>query len=83
VLIIHDGNAVDAYISFLRSAGIEAAEAHADKAVAEAIAVPPDVIVLDFDCDGETIAALQADARTRGIPVVALADLPMRRPPPE
>jgi DNA-binding response OmpR family regulator len=75
VLLIHDGNAVDTYINFLQKAGLLASEAHADDAVTQAVAEKPDIIVLDFDCDGETIAALQGDLRTRDIPVIALADL--------
>jgi CheY-like chemotaxis protein len=75
VLIIHDGNAVDRYISFLRTAGLHAAESHADEAVSQALALAPDIIVLDFDCDGATISALQANVRTRLIPVIALADM--------
>ena len=79
VLIIHDGNPVDSYLDYLRSSGLEAAETHADTAVAETLSIEPDIIVLDFDCDGEIVAALQEDARTRTIPVIALADLPERR----
>jgi DNA-binding response OmpR family regulator len=82
VLIIHDGNSVDAYVSYLRSAGLQASETHADDAVAEALAMDPDIIVLDYDCDGETVAALQSNVRTRGIPVIALADLPPVSAPP-
>ena len=79
-MIIHDGNSVDTYINFLRAAGLQASESHADEAVSQTLAMEPDLIVLDFDCDGETMAALQGDVRTRSIPVVALADLPPRRP---
>ena len=83
VLLIHDGNSVDAYIHFLRAAGLLATEAHADDAVAQASKVKPDVIVLDFDCDGEIVAALQNNFRTREIPVIALAELAALRTPEE
>ena len=75
VLLIHDGNSVDAYIKFLQTAGLQATEAHAHDAVTQAVAVKPDIIVLDFDCHGAIIAALQGNLRTREIPVIALADL--------
>ena len=81
VLLIHDGNSVDAYITFLQTAGLQATEAHADGAVTQAVADKPDIIVLDFDCDGAIIAALQGNLRTRGIPVIALADLVSLRGP--
>ena len=79
VLIIHDGNPVDAYLDYLRSSGLEASETHADTAVAETLSIEPDIIVLDFDCDGEIVAALQEEVRTRTIPVIALADMPQTR----
>ena len=78
VLIIHDGQPVDTYMSFLQSAGLRAEETQPGTAAALAVALKPDIIVLDFDCDGEIMAALQADFRTREIPVIALAELPHR-----
>ena len=75
VLLIHDGNSVDEYLTFLQDAGLQAREAHASLAVAQAVEVRPDIIVLDFDCDGEVTGALQGDIRTRHIPVIALAHL--------
>ena len=75
VLFLHDGHPVEAYISYLTRAGLQASDAHVDDALEQALAVSPDIIVLDFDCDGETMAALQADARTRSIPVIALTEL--------
>ena len=41
----------------------------------QALGLKPDIIVLDFDCNGEIVAALQADLGTREIPVIALADV--------
>ena len=39
------------------------------------MAFKPDIIVLDFDFDGDVVARLQASEKTRDIPVVALAKL--------
>ena len=75
VLFLHNGDSVDAYISYLTQAGLQASEAHVDHALAHALAVTPDIIVLDFDCNGETMAALKADLRTRSIPVIAMKEL--------
>lgn len=75
VLLIHDGNSVDEYLTYLKASGLQATEAHASRAVEQAVEVRPDIIVLDFDCDGEVTGALQGDTRTRDIPVIALADL--------
>lgn len=79
ILLVHNGNSVSVYLTFLNTAGVLAEEAHAPEALARALALRPDLIVLDFDCDGEVIAALQSDARTRHIPVIALADVPTQR----
>jgi hypothetical protein len=73
VLLIHDGNSLDRYVIFLKAAGLEAMEAHARLAVVQAVEVRPDVIVLDFDCNGVVMRALQEDKRTRDIPVIGLA----------
>jgi CheY-like chemotaxis protein len=81
VLLIHDGNSVDAYLTFLTAAGLQATEAHASLAVVQAVEVRPDIIVLDFDCDGEVMGALQANTRTRDIPVIGLAHLAALRNP--
>ena len=75
VLFLHDGHSVEAYVSYLINAGLQASEAHVEDALVQALAVSPDIIVLDFDCNGETMAALQADARTRSIPVIAMTQL--------
>lgn len=75
VLFLHDGNPVEAYISYLTKAGLQASEAHVNDALAQALAMSPDIIVLDFDCNGKTMAVLRANARTRSIPVIALTEL--------
>ena len=80
ILIIHNGVSIEPYVRFLIAAGLEAHEAHAEDAMARVLALQPDVIVLDFDCDGEMMDALQNDPRTRAIPVVALADIPQLKP---
>jgi hypothetical protein len=42
----------------------------------------PDMIVLDYDCEGGVIERLKADARTAPIPIIALAELPVPPLPP-
>jgi DNA-binding response OmpR family regulator len=75
VLIVHDGSSVDHYVTYFTEAGLTVTDAHADEAVSTAGTLQPDIIVLDFDCDGETLAELKDNAGTRAIPVIALADL--------
>ena len=82
VLLIHDRNSVEPYLAYLGTAGLLATKAHASLAVAQAVEVRPDIIVLDFDCDGVVMRALQEDKRTRDIPVIGLADLDALRNPP-
>lgn len=76
ILIIHRRDATEGYAEYLRSEGFLATEANdSDDGVAKALAQTPDLIVLDFDLDGETTSRLKSDLATRGIPVIALAKL--------
>ena len=75
VLLIHNGDSYEAHIKHLTEAGLSVSEAHADDALPKATALQPEIIILDFGCDGETTAALKAHAATAHIPVIALADL--------
>jgi len=75
VLLIHNGDCYQAHIEHLTDAGLCVSEAHADDALGKATALQPEIIILDFGCDGETTAALKAHPETAHIPVIALADL--------
>ncbi len=75
VLLIHDGADVEAHFQHLSNAGLTVAKAHGDDAVAAAVRLQPDIIVLDFRCDGEIMARLKSDPATCQIPVIALAEL--------
>ena len=75
VLLIHNGDSYQAHIEHLTDAGLCVSEAHADDALGKATALQPEIIILDFGCDGETTAALKAHPETAHIPVIALADL--------
>jgi CheY-like chemotaxis protein len=50
-------------------------ETPAETAVIQALRLQPDLVVLDFECDGEVTALLKGDSRTRHIPVIALVEL--------
>lgn len=75
VLLIHDGQPVDGYVRYLTDAGLSVRKAQPGEAVTSALSFEPNIIVLDFDCDGDVIAALNALEETRHIPVIALAQL--------
>ena len=75
VLFVHDGIPYEAHMRHLTDAGLEVTEAHATAALIRATAIQPDIIVLDFDCDGEITAQLKGDAQTQHIPIIALASL--------
>jgi CheY-like chemotaxis protein len=74
VLFIHDGSPI-AHVEHLKDAGLQVSETHARAAVATAKQQQPDIIVLDFEYDGEVSAQLKRDEATRHIPVIALMDL--------
>ena len=75
VLLIYDGAEVDAHFNHLAGAGLEVSRAQGHVAVDAAIRFQPDIIILDFRCDGEIMARLKGDPTTRDIPVIALAEL--------
>ena len=74
VLFIHDGSPV-AQIEHLKEAGLRVSETHARAAVTAAKQQQPDIIVLDFDYDGDVSAQLKREKATRHIPVIALVNL--------
>lgn len=75
VLLIHDGADVEAHFQHLIAAGLVVSKAHGDDAVVAAVSFQPDIIILDFRCDGEIVARLKDDSDTHQIPVIALAAL--------
>ena len=75
VLLIHDGADVDGHFAHLAGAGLTVSRAHAEDAVATAISLQPDIIILDYRCNGEIMAQLKGEASTCRIPVIALAEL--------
>ena len=78
VLFIHNGDPYDAHIKHLTDAGLRVTETHEGSAIAEALKVQPDIIVLDFGSDGDVTAQLKAHSLTRNIPIIALAELTRR-----
>lgn len=79
ILVIYADGDADPYVQYLTKAGFRAGSASRTplgEIVDRTLALMPDMIVLDYDCDGETIERLKADRRTAGIPVIALADFP-------
>lgn len=75
VLLIHDGAGDDAHFEHLTAAGLEVSQAPGGVAVDAAIRFQPDIIILDFRCNGGIMARLKGDAATSRIPVIALAEL--------
>ena len=78
VLFIHDGLPYEAHVKHFRDAGLRVTEVHADTALTQALRLQPDLIVLDFDCNGDVTEQLKHDSRTRHIPVIALVELARR-----
>jgi hypothetical protein len=75
VLMIY-GSDGGGYGDYLFASGFRVEEAHSGPHGFErAIALRPDLIVLDFGLDGETVARLRRDTTTSGIPIIALTEL--------
>lgn len=75
VLFVHNGQPFEAHMRHLIDAGFNVSDAHGNDAVREATARQPDLIVLDFECDGEITTQLKADAETKHIPIIALVEM--------
>ena len=75
VLFVHNGQPFEAHMKHLIDAGFKVSDAHGERAVREAIARQPDLIVLDFECDGEITTQLKAEPDTKDIPIIALVEL--------
>ena len=85
ILVVYADGDGEAYVRYLTTAGFRAdavSRIPSDEIVKRTLALMPDMIVLDYDCDGETVARLKADRRTAPIPVIALAELPVYRARP-
>ena len=79
ILVIYADGDGDAYVRDPTTAGFRAACVSTNSAVDivdRTLAARPDMIVLDYDCDGETVDQLKSDKRTAAIPVIVLADFP-------
>jgi hypothetical protein len=86
ILVIYAEGDGEAYVRYLTTVGFRAASVSripTSEIVDRTLATRPDMIVLDYDCDGETVEQLKADRRTAPIPVIALAELPVPRAGPD
>ena len=63
-------------ISYLKDNGLRVENRRNDADMLAAVVhIDPDLIVLDFAVDGDTVETLKGDARTQHIPLIALADV--------
>ena len=64
------------YRDYLVASGFRVAEAHTGpQGFNRAVTLRPDLIVLDFDLDGETVARLRREPATSDVPILALTVL--------
>lgn len=75
VLFVHNGNPFEAHMKHLVDAGFNVSDSHGGDAVREATTRQPDLIVLDFECDGDVTETLKADPQTKHIPIIALVEM--------
>jgi DNA-binding response OmpR family regulator len=75
VLMIYGADTAG-YAAFFAASGFRLAEARdAADGLEQAIALVPDLIVLDFGYDGDTVARLRGNTTTSAIPIIALTDI--------
>lgn len=76
VLLLHNHTSVVEIIAYLKDNGLRVANRRNDgNMLAAVLEVDPDLIVLDFAVDGDTVETLKGDGRTQNIPLIALADM--------
>jgi DNA-binding response OmpR family regulator len=64
------------YGDYLRTSGFRVEEAHSGPhGFNRAVTLRPDLIVLDFGLDGDTVVRLRRETSTSGIPIIALTEL--------
>ena len=64
------------YSAFFAASGFRLTEAQSpDEGLEQAVALLPDLIVLDFGFDGELVARLRGNVATSAIPIIALTDM--------
>ena len=69
------------YADFFAASGFRLSEAQtAAEGIAQAASSLPDLIVLDFGLDGDTVATLRGNVLTSAIPILALTDICRLRP---
>jgi len=74
VLLIHDQMSVAHIVRYL--GGLRVTNRANDAGMLRAVVdIGPDLIVLDFAVNSDTVQRLKADVRTQHIPVIALADV--------
>ena len=75
VLMIYAPNG-EGYSEFFAASGFRLTEAqNPAEGLEQAVALLPDVIVLDFGFDGELVARLRSNVATSAIPIIALTDM--------
>jgi CheY-like chemotaxis protein len=76
ILFIHNHTNVEKLLEYLTSAGLRVARTRNDgDMLAQVLRLVPDLIVLDFNIDGDTAERLKGDVRTMSIPLIALAEM--------
>ena len=76
VLFLQNHASVEHLFGCLTRAGLHVARAPNDRdMLATVLRLLPDLIVLDFNGNGDTAERLKADNRTKGIPLIALAEI--------
>ena len=76
ILFIQNHARVETLFEYLTSAGLRVARTLNDRdMLATVLRLVPDLIVLDFNGEGDTAERLKADSRTMSIPLIALAEM--------
>ena len=74
ILFIQD-TSIEKVSNHLTDAGLRVAQARIDEDIlATVLKMGPDLIVIDFSGNAETVERLKGDSRTKSIPLIGLVD---------
>src|SRR5437867_4724917 len=80
LILFIQNTSIENVSEYLTDAGLRVAQTCNDvNTVATVLRMQPDLIVLDFSVNAETIERLKGDARTMSIPLIALVEAPPAR----
>src|SRR5258705_9846700 len=80
LILFIQNTSIEKVSEYLTGAGLRVAQARIDEDIlATVLKMGPDLIVIDFSGNAETVERLKGDSRTKSIPLIGLVDAALAR----